>query len=400
MAYTLKMVKERNLEQEFEARTCGNYFDHVWGVHPIADIPENRLLKFTGFKPSIFEFSANQTIIEGDSAYFSFLKNTYSINFIFSQVRMIYFLVKLIRKEKIQLLLSTDPYFGGLLAIILKFFTKARVIIWVVANYDEIYQASGALAFPRIFKKNWVEKCVERLVFRHADLIAGGNENNYENAIKNGASRNKATIFPVSKLIYPAHLSEPSKRNKDIFLNSLSTTNKYFIYVGRLISLKHPDDAIKAFALIAEKFNNCGLIMAGDGIMLDELKALTLNLEINEKVFFLGNVSQQRLAEILPGCFAALSPLTGRALIEVALSGLPIVTYDRDWQKDFIEKSDSGVVVEYRNWIEMGREGVKLLSDLESARRYGLKARQYALNFCDYERIFEHEKNEFDKLIK
>ena len=74
MAYTLKMVKDRNLEQEFEARTCGNYFDHVWGVHPIADIPENRLLKFAGFKPSVFEFSANQTIIEGESAYFSFLK--------------------------------------------------------------------------------------------------------------------------------------------------------------------------------------------------------------------------------------------------------------------------------------------------------------------------------------
>ena len=36
--------------------------------------------------------------------------------------------------------------------------------------------------------------------------------------------------------------------------------------------------------------------MAGDGIMLDELKALALNLEINEKVFFLGNLNKNSIS--------------------------------------------------------------------------------------------------------
>ena len=39
MAYTMKMVNERKLEQEFNSRECGGYFEHVWGVHPMANVP-------------------------------------------------------------------------------------------------------------------------------------------------------------------------------------------------------------------------------------------------------------------------------------------------------------------------------------------------------------------------
>ena len=74
MAYTLKMVRERRLEQELLSRDCGGFFEHVWGVHPIADIPENRKPANDGFKVSVVEFSKNQTIIEGSSSYYSFLR--------------------------------------------------------------------------------------------------------------------------------------------------------------------------------------------------------------------------------------------------------------------------------------------------------------------------------------
>ena len=81
MAYTLKLCKERELEQEFASRSCGGYFGHVWGVHPIADIPEKRKLNYDGFKLSVVEFSRDQTIIEGLSAYFSVLKYCFPLNF-------------------------------------------------------------------------------------------------------------------------------------------------------------------------------------------------------------------------------------------------------------------------------------------------------------------------------
>ena len=76
MAYTINMIQERGLDQELVARECGGYFDHVWGVHPIADIPENKPLKYDGFRVNTMEFSPSQTLIEGSSEYYSlFMSN-------------------------------------------------------------------------------------------------------------------------------------------------------------------------------------------------------------------------------------------------------------------------------------------------------------------------------------
>ena len=188
MAYTIKMVRERGLEQEFASRECGGYFGHVWGVHPIADIPGNSKLNYNGFEVSTVEFSKNQTIIEGTSAYYSFLRFFFPINFLVSQVRFIIYLIRLVKKERISLILCTDPYFSGLIGKLVKMFTKAKLIIWVIANNDEAFEANGVLASPRIFRRRWIEKIVDRSVFRSADLVAGGNQNNLQFALNNGAT--------------------------------------------------------------------------------------------------------------------------------------------------------------------------------------------------------------------
>ena len=68
MAYTLRIVREKDLSQEFLSRDCGGFFEHVWGVHPIADVPHDAPLSFSGFRPQVVAFAPNQTIVEGASA--------------------------------------------------------------------------------------------------------------------------------------------------------------------------------------------------------------------------------------------------------------------------------------------------------------------------------------------
>lgn len=399
MAYTLKMVRERDLGQVFASRECGGYFDHVWAVHPLADIPEKRKLDFDEFKLSIVEFSKDQTVIEGQSAYYSALKHCFPINFFLSQIRFIAYLIGLVKRERISIIYSTDPYLGGLIGLLLKLFTGSSLVIWVIANFDDLYKATGACAFPRIFRWRWVEKIVEKIVFRGADLVAGGNQNNLEFALDNGATLEKATVFPVGKLMYRQHMIEPELREADEFFITNQEVH-HFIYVGRLLELKHPDDVLRAFSVINLNVPNCGLIMAGDGPMRANLEKLADELGINGKVHFLGYISQKRLANLLPGCFAVLSPLTGGALIEAALAGLPIVAYDRDWQPDFVGKSGAGVIAPYRNWQQMGEAAVHLLHHPEEVMRMGAAARRKGLETCDLEKIYGHERSEFDKLLK
>jgi len=398
MAYTLKMVKERDLGQVFASRECGGYFDHVWAVHPIADIPESRKLYFDGFKLSIAEFSKDQTVIEGVSAYYSALKHCFPINFFLSQIRLVAYLIGLVKRERISIVYSTDPYLGGIIGLLLKLFTGTSLVIWVIANFDDLYKATGACAMPRLFRWRWVEKVVEKIVFRWADLVAGGNQNNLEFALNNGATSKKATVFPVGKLMYRQHMIEPGLRDVDEFLIT-SQAAHHFIYVGRLLELKHPDDVLRAFSLINQNVPNCALIMAGDGPMRANLEKLAHELGVNDKVHFLGYINQKRLANLLPGCFAVLSPLTGGALIEGALAGLPIVAYDRDWQGEFVGKSGAGVIVPYRDWQKMGDAAVHLLCHPVEAIRMGEAARRKGLEACDLEKIYGHERSEFDKLL-
>lgn len=399
MAYTLKMVAERGLEQEFQSRDCGGYFDHVWGVHPLADIPENKKPDYKGFKLSPVEFSNNQTVIEGSSVYYSFLRFFFPLNFIVSQIRFVIYLIRLVRKEKISIVFSTDPYFSGLIGLMVKWFTKAKLVIWVVGNNDEIYEATGKIANPRLFRKRWIEKIVERRVFRGADLVAGSSQNNLEFALNNGAKLEKSTIFTNGKLIKGEHLVEPGSRDKDE-LFSTSKALYHFVYIARLIDIKHPDDVLQAFAVICQAESDSALIIAGDGPMKADLENMASELGINNKVHFLGNISQMRLANVLAGCFAVLSPSTSRSLLEASLAGLPIVAYDRDWQPEFIAKSGAGVIVPFRDWKKMAEAAIQFIRHPDETKQMAEASRRAGLDACDVEKIYGHERREFDKLLK
>ncbi len=399
MAYTLNMVKERGLDQEYLSRECGGYFKHVWGVHPVADIPENKELTYEGFKVLKEAYSENQTIIEGSSAYYAIFKYFFPLNFIISQIRFVLYLISLVKRENISIILSTDPHFAGLIGLFIKIFTKAKLVIWVVAHNDDIFKSTGQIANPRLFRKRWVEKLVERLVFRNSDLVAGANQNNLDFALNNGAKINKATIFPNGKLINKKHQLDSSLREFDELFITFPA-KYYFIYIGRMIDIKFPDDVLSAFSLINNMNSNSALIMAGDGVMMTELKKTALELGISEKVHFLGNLSQSKLASLLAGCFAVLSPLTGRSLIESALAGLPIVAYDRDWQLDFVEKTGAGIIVPFRDWKKMAEVSIYLINNPDEAKKHGRAARAAGLEICDLEKLYGHEKAEYEKLLK
>ncbi|HMI77834.1 MAG TPA: glycosyltransferase family 4 protein, partial [Ferruginibacter sp.] len=184
----------------------------------------------------------------------------------------------------------------------------------------------------------------------------------------------------------------------ELFTNSPATY--HFIYIGRLLDVKFPDDILRAFNVICKTMPGCALIMAGDGPMRADLEKMALEMDIQTRVHFLGSISQDRLANLLGGCFAVLSTLTGRSLVEGALAGLPIVAYDRDWQLDFISRNSAGVIVPFRDWQKMAESAVHLIRDPEEAKRMGAASRKTGVEASDTEKIYEHERSEFDKILK
>jgi glycosyltransferase involved in cell wall biosynthesis len=398
MAYTFEMIKDRQLEQFWLSRECGGYFDHVWTLHPVADRPRRRPPRNEGFALSSATFSENLTALEGESTYFELLAKLPPLNVLASQVRLIAHLASFVRREGISVICATDPLLAGLIGLAVKALTGVPVVIWVVSNPDEIFASTGMASFPTLFRYRWLEKVVERFVFGQVDLTAGGNQNNLDFALRNGAVPSRSTVFPVGKNVHRAHALAPSDRPKDAFFDDHPST-RFFVCVGRLNDLKFPEDVIRAFAIARAEYPGCGLILAGDGPMRGQLESLTRELGIEPDVHFLGFVDQGRLARLFAGSFGVLSALTGGALIETALGGLPLIVYDRDWQAAFVTPAEAGIVVPHRDYRAMGAAALRLLRDPEQASRLGANARRRGLEITDLDVAFAHEQREFERVF-
>jgi glycosyltransferase involved in cell wall biosynthesis len=398
MAYTMKIVHERELNQYLLSKEVGGYFDCVWVVHPFADVPDKKNCEFVGFKINSYEINDGLIFIEGESAYYSLLRNVFPINFLISQIRFFFYLLQLVKKENIAIVQSEEPYFGGIIASLIKMITGVPISIAVVANYDEIYTATRTCAFPRIFRWRWIEKLIEIFVFRYADMIIGVNSNNVEYAVSNGAKESKCSVVTFGRFMDRRHQIEARFRDRDELVKSEHNV-MYLIYVGRLVEVKHPDDVVKAFSVVTKSIPSCELIMAGDGSMRFDLERLALDLNLENKIHFLGNVNQSRLVKLLGSSSAYLSPLTGGALIEAALAGLPVIAYDRDWQGEFVGDNEAGTLIPFRNWQVMGEAAVDLLNNPKKAEKLGNEARRRGLELTNLDKIYSIQRIAFDKVL-
>ena len=396
MAYTVEMVKAKNHHEFIESRHSNGYFKKVWAVHPLADIADGQSKKL-----QIIPYSPNQVIIEGVAKSMAWPRFLFPLNFFVSQYKLARQLVQVIRQNNISLITTTDPFYGGLLGLYLKTQTDRPLCVLVYGNYDEIYEDTGRLAMPRLLPWHWLEKRVARYVFRRADLVVGGNKNNLQYALNNGAGNNMTAVFPVSKNMYKGHLLDPAQRpsvNDSFRKLGVPLHRRYLLFLGRLLDVKRPDDAMKAMKVVMDKDPSVIGIFAGEGPMRDELEKMAIDLGIRDNVFLPGNLDQDTLSFVIPHCIT-LSPLTGMALIECGLGGSPVVAFDRDWQAEFVQDGFNGYVVPFRDYKAMGEKALLILGDEAVRKMFSHNMRKTALNYTDTERLYANEHRVFDQLF-
>ena len=396
MAYTVEIVRQKRHQQFFEMRHSGGYFEHVWGVHPIADAAGKASRGI-----EIIEFTDRQTIVEGVARSLplpGFLK---PLNFVVSQWTLLRLLRRVILEQDISVIFATDAYYSGLFGLILNRMTGRPLVVGVFANQDALYEATGVLAMPKLLPFRFLERWVARLVLSRADVVITGNRDNMNFAVANGA-QGETAIIPVAKNIEAAHLIDPAQREEPTALLArlgVQSDRPMMLFVGRLRDLKHPDEAIRAMALaISERPEALGLI-AGSGPMQGELEALVDQLGMTGRIHFLGHVDQVELSRIIPHCIT-LSPLTGMALVECGLGGSPLVAFDRDWQAEFVEDGVNGYIVPFLDHRQMAERAVRIISDRDLWSRLSAASRERALDFADLDRIYAAEHQVYDRLLE
>lgn len=396
-AYTVASVRERQHESFFEARHRGKTFDFVYGVHPLSGLIDGRRPLHLRWA----RFANRQLILDGFVEGEPQPRWRVPFQILCAQIRVFRAALRLARRPAVKVIFAANEFYLGLFGLLLARRARKPLVVAAYANQDELYASTGALTNPRLLPFRWLEKMVQKIVLRRADLIEAPTANMRDYLIANGARPERIAMLPVVKYLPAIHFSPPAKRSSpDDFLKSrgLSPFKPLLLTVSRLHPIKHVGDAIRAMAKAIEREPSLVGLIAGEGPAQGECEQLITTLGLTERIHLLGNLDQQTLSELYPHAIT-LSPLTGLALIEAGLGASAIVAYDCDWQAEFVTSGFNGFLVPFRAIDTMAKRAVELARSPELRQRMGSKAREKALEFADPERMAAREYAAFAPLL-
>ncbi len=143
-------------------------------------------------------------------------------------------------------------------------------------------------------------------------------------------------------------------------------------YVGRLKPYKNVDVAIKAFALVAAVMPSAKMAIAGSGESESSLKKLVKQLELEDKVSFLGKISETEKQQLYASRWVAIQPSMvegwGITVIEANVQSTPVVASDVKGLRDSVRHKETGLLIEAGN-VQAFASGLTLLLTQRSLRK-------------------------------
>lgn len=122
-------------------------------------------------------------------------------------------------------------------------------------------------------------------------------------------------------------------------------------YVGRIKRYKRIDHLLRALKVVAGKMPAVGLAVAGSGDYLPSLVALARRLGIEDRIDFLGFVSEQEKIDMLRKAHVVVNPSSkegwGVTVIEANACGTPVVASDVPGLRDAVVDGKTGFLVPY-----------------------------------------------------
>ena len=150
--------------------------------------------------------------------------------------------------------------------------------------------------------------------------------------------------------------------------------------LARLDRQKVLDDMLRATALVREQCSNVTLLIAGDGPLHADLRALARELRIEDSVHFLGwRTDVQRVLSCIDVyCLSSLWEALPFALLEAMAMSRPIVATSVDGVPEIVVDGKTGFLASPREPRVLAEGLVKLVRDPELRERMGAAGRRRA----------------------
>jgi glycosyltransferase involved in cell wall biosynthesis len=149
---------------------------------------------------------------------------------------------------------------------------------------------------------------------------------------------------------------------------------------SRMISGKDHKTLLTAFQNVSRSHPNVKLYIAGDGETLNETKALSTLLHLDDKVHFLGLLNETEMlafyAQMNAYVLATNAETFSTALLQAMACALPIITSDIPNNRLLIEPDITGWLYEVKNSLDLEYKMNTLLIDSAKAKAMGAAARK------------------------
>jgi glycosyltransferase involved in cell wall biosynthesis len=167
--------------------------------------------------------------------------------------------------------------------------------------------------------------------------------------------------------------------------------------VGRLAPQKGPRSLLRAMGDVVHEFPDARLLLAGEGHLGEELRAL--GDPLGEHVTFLGLRSDVPALLRRADVFVFPSLWDGTALREAMLLGRPVVASDIPAHREFVTHGVDGLLVPPADAEALATAILRLLRDPDEAAAIGRRAAESAARF-DIRRTTEELEAIYDDVIR
>jgi len=182
--------------------------------------------------------------------------------------------------------------------------------------------------------------------------------------------------------------------------NVASKGEKILVHTSNFRPVKRVSDAIKIFDIVQKEIP-AKLILIGDGPDRSECERLVRQLNLMEKVKFLGK--QDGLVEILTASDIFLIPSQsesfGLAALEAMACGLPVISSSVGGLPELVAHNECGFIAEIGDIERMAKYAIDLLTNEKKYSIFSQNARSRSVNKFDINKVVPLYEEDYNKVL-
>lgn len=179
---------------------------------------------------------------------------------------------------------------------------------------------------------------------------------------------------------------------------------RVIVSVGRLVHRKGQDHLIESLPEILKSVPDAHVLMVGQGPYLSHLKKLVQELNLAEHVSFIGRIQYAQLPHYICAGDVFAMPSRSRffgleveglgiVYLEASACGLPVIAGSSGGAPDAVVDGVTGFVVDGQNNQAIAAAAIRLLNDLDQAKKMGTAGRAWVIENWRWE-IWSQRFNE------